>query len=574
MSERRDLPTATTGELAVLAAVGGVLLLAGCLLTGGAMASRLFGGGWPWPRTDDLAPTLLRLLEHPGDPALAYPSRLRGEVAGPLAYWATAASLIGLLLVAVTLAITGFVTRRTRTGLASPQVLTQATQPRDGQAAGVEFARYVGRPVRARPEDAAIVIAPPRVGKTTRLAAPLVVAAPASVIATSTKADLVRLTAGQRAKLGPIHVVDFDNLMAWPDPSRWDIVAGCQDVREASVRSKALVAGRPLTGAKGAEFFAEAADTVLRCLLHAAALANGSMRDVAAWARDFDEEEPYRVLRRHPGAAPGWIEDLRKYCRSGAPETVASTDMSLGLILKPLADPRVLDLVCPRDGTGLDIDAFVNGPAPETLYLLSEGGGEMSTAPLVTALVAAVERAGRRASQRTATGRLGTTVTFILDEVANVAPLPNLPSLISDGGSRGLQTWAFAQTPAQLRDRWGRDGADAILGAAAITLVLGGIDDVEFLDRISRLTGDKQTIRTSRTRSGTSTSTSTSIERERVLPIEDLRTLPDGTALLLYRSVPSALVKLRGWWERSDARAFRDSTSWVLRREKSCHDLA
>jgi type IV secretory pathway TraG/TraD family ATPase VirD4 len=574
MSERRDLPLATTSEIALLVGAGGALLLGGCVLAGGAIASAIFGGGWAWPTAPELAPTLLRVLGHPEHPASEYPLAQTRDVAGALAYWMTTGTLVCLVFGAVTFGVIGVATRRTRPGLADIAALAQATKPRDGQASGVEFARYAGRPVVARAEDAAIVIAPPRVGKTTRLAAPIVVAAPGSVVATSTKADLVRLTAGQRARLGPVHVVDFDDLMAWPDPARWDVVAGCRDVREAAVRSKALVAGRPLTGAKGADFFAEAADTVLRCLLHAAALAGASMREVAAWARDFEEEEPYRVLRRHPNAAPGWVEDLRKYCRSGAPETVASTDMSLGLILKPLGDPRVLDLVCPPAGTGLDVDSLVVDAQPSTLYLLSEGGGEMSTAPLVTALVAAVERAGRRASQRSASGRLHTTLTFVLDEVANVAPLPNLPSLISDGGSRGLQTWAFAQTPAQLRDRWGRDGADAILGAAAISLILGGIDDVEFLDRVSRLTGDKRTVRTSRTRSGTNTSTSTSIERERILPIEDLRTLPEGTGLLLYRSVPPALVKLPGWWERREANAYRDSASWVLAQEPDHDDAA
>ena len=68
--------------------------------------------------------------------------------------------------------------------------------------------------------------------------------------------------------------------------------------------------------------------------------------------------------------------------------------------------------------------------------------------------------------------------------------------------------------------------------------------------------------------------TSTSIERERILPIEDLRTLPDGTGLLLYRSVPPALVKLRGWWERPEANAYRDSASWALAREDGRNDAA
>jgi hypothetical protein len=113
------------------------------------------------------------------------------------------------------------------------------------------------------------------------------------------------------------------------------------------------------------------------------------MREVLAWARDFTDDTPYEILRTHPGAAPGWLADLRKFCRGGAPETVSSTAMSLGLILKAMADDRVVDLVCPEAGEGLDVDAFVRG-GTDTLFLVSEGGDGISTAPLVTAFASAV----------------------------------------------------------------------------------------------------------------------------------------------------------------------------------------
>ena len=69
-----------------------------------------------------------------------------------------------------------------------------------------------------------------------------VVDAPGAVVATSTKADLVHLTAFARATTGRVHVFDPDRLLAWPTPCRWNIVAGCQDVREAMTRARAMVA--------------------------------------------------------------------------------------------------------------------------------------------------------------------------------------------------------------------------------------------------------------------------------------------------------------------------------------------
>jgi hypothetical protein len=137
------------------------------------------------------------------------------------------------------------------------------------------------------------------------------------------------------------------------------IVAGCADVREAMTRARAMVAARPLNSDRNSSFFEGASETVLRCLLHAAAIDGQSMREVLAWARDFNDDTPYEILRTNPDAAPGWLQDLRKFCRGAAPETVSSTAMSLGLILEAMADDRVVGLVCPDAGEGLDVEAFV-----------------------------------------------------------------------------------------------------------------------------------------------------------------------------------------------------------------------
>jgi hypothetical protein len=358
-------------------------------------------------------------------------------------------------------------------------------------------------------------------------------------------------------------------MLAWPTPCRWDIVAGCEDVREAMTRARAMVAARPLNSDRNSSFFEGASETVLRCLLHAAAIDGGSMREVLAWARDFTDDAPYEILRSHPGAAVGWLQDLRKFCRAGAPETVSSTAMSLGLILKAMADDRVVDLVCPAAGEGLDVDAFVRG-GTDTLYLVSEGGEGISTAPLVTAFASAVVSCARRLSQTRPGGRLDPPLTFVLDEAANVAPLPDLPMMMADGGGRGMSTWAFVQSFAQLRARWGRDGADSIWGASSIKLLLGGCTEADDLEKISRVVGDRRVRRQSHSSPGglvsrAQVSTSTSMERERILPVEALARIPVGQALLLYRAVPAALVRLPAWWERKDARVFKASQAQALR---------
>jgi len=61
-------------------------------------------------------------------------------------------------------------------------------------------------------------------------------------------------------------------------------------------------------------------------------------------------------------------------------------------------------------------------------------------------------------------------VLFVLDEVANIAPLPNLPALVSEGGGQGLVTLACLQDLSQARARWG-EAAEGFLTLFGVKLL-------------------------------------------------------------------------------------------------------
>ncbi|MFJ3875819.1 TraM recognition domain-containing protein, partial [Streptomyces sp. NPDC090082] len=64
-----------------------------------------------------------------------------------------------------------------------------------------------------------------------------------------------------------------------------------------------------------------------------------------------------------------------------------------------------------------------------------------------------VER-GRRMAERSSSGRLDPPLALVLDDVAAVAPLPQLPELLSTGEVRGLPTLALLRSREQARARW------------------------------------------------------------------------------------------------------------------------
>ena len=65
-----------------------------------------------------------------------------------------------------------------------------------------------------------------------------------------------------------------------------------------------------------------------------------------------------------------------------------------------------------------------------------------------TSAIATFAREPRSADRRPA------PVLLALDELANIAPIPDLPSMVSEGGGQGLVTLACLQDLSQARQRW------------------------------------------------------------------------------------------------------------------------
>ena len=92
-------------------------------------------------------------------------------------------------------------------------------------------------------------------------------------------------------------------------------------------------------------------------------------------------------------------------------------------------------------------------------------GHETSTrfAPLVAALVAEIAHQARDPRVPLPRRAPGPTLTMLLDEAAIACPVP-LDAWTADMGGRGVTIHVSVQSLAQLRQRWGDNGAGTILG--------------------------------------------------------------------------------------------------------------
>ncbi|WP_354699910.1 hypothetical protein DSM112329_00169 [Paraconexibacter sp. AEG42_29] len=164
--------------------------------------------------------------------------------------------------------------------------------------------RLDGRMIGTAPQSHILLIAPTRSGKTTGPVTAWTLEHQGPAVVTSTKIDIVALTAGARLRHGPVWIygpgVPDDAL---PLPAcGWTPLDGCATWEGAQMMARWLAAnttgGSDVQESDGGRFYNKEAGRVLAALLHAAKLAGRDMLTVNRWLRREDAE-PLRLLRTH-----------------------------------------------------------------------------------------------------------------------------------------------------------------------------------------------------------------------------------------------------------------------------------
>ncbi|HEX5565351.1 MAG TPA: type VI secretion protein [Streptomyces sp.] len=444
--------------------------------TATGLAGLLTHGTWPPGVTFVRTPLAMRaLLSEPHDLATAWPDAPATALPGPGLFWGL---FIGQLLVLLVLGVFAVGTvarwralradpRRTVKSAAPPRktVLPPAPEQHPASLPGTaDTTVQVSRPetpVRAFPVPRAL--AGPPTGVEYGLshgsrAADALRAAPGPALVVTADPGLWSDTVGARTKLGPTLLYDPAQLTDAPIRLRWAPHHGCEDRRTAAVRATALLA--PVRSPARAEAATHsAAETLLGCWLHAAAVAREPFRQVHRWAmaRGGSPAEAVRILRTHPKAASGAAGELEATLTAHPERRDAATHL-IRSALASLSQLHVRNTcTAPHtDSTALESFASEGG----TLYVVGESIEDPrrapGTMPLLTALISSVVEHGRRMAAGSSAGRLDPPLTLVLDNIASVAPVPQLPELLTAGEVLGMPTLALLRSEEQAQVWWPR----------------------------------------------------------------------------------------------------------------------
>ncbi|MEV6524969.1 TraM recognition domain-containing protein [Longispora sp. NPDC051575] len=605
MSPTRSVPRRGVARVDLL--VRGVVFAALVIVTpiavwtlwlAGQIGGLVTGLTWPDSTPGDAPGIAVRLLGHAGHPGAAWPARARADVPGAAVVYGLwllllGGAVFGLLALVARLVRRfgrrrGFATRRDLRRLSAQAMCDRAPVLRpaltvtdrdtvdeiaDKQrraADPLEMSRCLGvdaqsgETLYAPLNWAEVVRAPPQSGKTTQLVIPRILDTRGALITTSTRLDVVPPTWAARNAVGPTYIFEPQGTLPGVPRLRWSPIWGAENRLAAILRANGFAAAAGLSGGnvENGQFFTDAAAGVLRALLHAAALdGTATMTDVAAWGRNRRERRPERILHAH--GASDWAEDLTSH-RLSTSRTVDNVEVVVRQALDCFSDPRVLDACSPVRGQELDPLAWLAESG--TIYMVGDRSSQASVAPLLTAMI---EDIAWRATQKAFVavgGKCDPNLVLLLDEIANIAPLPSAASLMSEGGGSGLGTSIIAQNDFQLLDRFGQYKGPALVLAGNVHVLLGGGTDVKALRDFQSLAGKIREAEHGTSWGSGRTSHSAQVRREDLIDLAELHALPYGRALVIAGNLAPVEVITPAWFEREDALALRQS-------EKQFRDL-
>ena len=577
LRRRRD-PYPWTWEIPVAVTAAVLLVLSLGVHLGRAIANRVAGGGWLFPKRSDLFTSLPTLLR--GDPTAG----LTGPV-GPLATPASLAAWIvavDLLILGVLVAAVGFGLRRWGPG----RMRGMASSPEAERLLGVSRLRrhapLVRPDVHLQPRRVARtagwdpsavgwrlgsgheprggqlwvpwdrtcgVIGPQGSGKTLDLLTPALLGAPGAALVTLTKPEDLLLTFPARTAGGRQGVVlDPFGLVPGLPELVWDPVAGCVDPLVAERRAKAFTAGTVKGAVAGgqaddaARFYAAEAAKVIQAYLHAAALTGRTLDHVLRWvANPAAAVEPVEILREHPQAAPFWHGLLHGALHGDdrtAGNTTTTVQQALGLFFQ--ADIRRRCVPGPgRDTTDI-VDLIRRGG---TIYLLGREDPYASASPLMTAVAEHVLDTALGLAHRSKWGRLCPPMLACLDELPSTAPLPTLRTRMANERALGLSFVYAAQTWRQLAAIFGEQDARALFALTNVLVVFGGSKDPQFNREVADLIGTVRITRTS-WQTGTMAGRTVSGDDIDILRPEEIRRLPERQALVIAENGRPIIARL------------------------------
>ncbi|MER7688720.1 type IV secretory system conjugative DNA transfer family protein [Streptomyces sp. NPDC097610] len=532
------------GTFLAAAGAGAVISLSAVVFVAAQLAGLLSGKGRPSPTRSLPEALVWSVVSGPG---ATY------EPAPPTwLFWTLVVLLTGLLIAGVIFLVIRLGGRKDSGGAKwggkkTEKVMASPARPEERAGRITAGRGPLTKRILAVSERAAsgVAFGPPGSAKTTGLLLGNAAEWQGPAVITTTKAADLKAIYASRRILGPVYVIAPAGVPGM-ETHHYSPVDYATDPESAERMAEWMADAAQKTYDPRAEPWIAQARAILAGLLLAANISGGGISRLCEWlalGRDAVDHVRSILEPRYHEVALYYAQPWLQLHKDGA----GSIQFTLNVIAAVYRSQQIRDVAASSDFTAEQI-LDSNG----TIIMVASPSNAERFGPLFTSIIASVIHAAENRFEQTGEP-LKEALGLFVDEAGNVLRYPKLPTILTTGRGMGIALLTIWHDTSQLASRVGSEGAKTVISASHLRMLLPGLADDDTIRYFNYLLGKEHAERTTRSSGGSGrSSTSTAVVETDLVPVHELREIPDFTAIAVYFNQRPVRVNMRLTWRDAD----------------------
>lgn len=373
----------------------------------------------------------------------------------------------------------------------------------------------VGNNIKLSYEKSLRIIGSMGSGKTFYILTPLINNHHSFAIITSSKVDILHLTNNNSKNnyiFDPQELITEEHQLFY-----WDIIHDAKDYKLSELIAGTLIKSYQKTNSTTSQFFNTQSQIILTILLYI----SETFSDFLIYAFQLsDKKIQEKILNKLKKQDIPHLDTKLNGIFGTAKETFTSVHATLINVVNILSQKHIIDYF--NNAKKYESDIFKLIKSKSKLYIFGQEDSTSLTSLITTFIEVLLYKIDKH-TVKLDNKKYNPPILLCLDELANICPIPSLKQRVSEGRGKGICVVYALQAWASMVEKYNYNIAKQLDGYTNATLIMPGLNEIDFLNDISRKIGKSFVDDRSTTRHrGVYSLSNRQVKRE-IMPVEELR---------------------------------------------------